>query len=221
MLSKRIIGMANMNSEADLSPVTYALAQLFIGLLLADHSDLADIFMARLVKRCPYVLPYYPLRGQLSIEEHNKLIGRKASEQTVNYNQRMTGIISLYAAICQTSPQAVPHILPQPTIQHIPAYFKPEGAWKWLASIVRPPLPLLDVTPQLLYNFLRMASERLYQVYNKQFIKLLQALATQGIDEKKIRWNDGVMGDLSMVRNMLSDWMQSGQIVGAGGRIPT
>lgn len=65
LLSKRIIGMANMNSEADLSPVTFALAQVVVALLIADHAGLADIFMARLVKRCPYIVPYYPLRGSV------------------------------------------------------------------------------------------------------------------------------------------------------------
>lgn len=67
LLSKRIIGMANMNSESDLSPVTFALAQVFVALLLSGgNQELSEIFMARLVKRCPYVLPYYPLRGQVS-----------------------------------------------------------------------------------------------------------------------------------------------------------
>jgi len=71
LLSKRIIGMANMNSDGDLSPVTFALAQVFVALLIGGNPELADIFMARLVKRCPFVLPYYPMRGQVSLYLHS------------------------------------------------------------------------------------------------------------------------------------------------------
>lgn len=65
LLSKRIIGMANMSNDADLSPVTFALASLVVALLVGGHEGLAEFLMARFVKRCPYVLPYHPLRGQV------------------------------------------------------------------------------------------------------------------------------------------------------------
>lgn len=67
LLSKRIIGMANMSNDADLSPVTFALAQLVVALLVAGHADLGDILMARFVKRCPYVIPYYPMRSTVRL----------------------------------------------------------------------------------------------------------------------------------------------------------
>jgi nucleoporin GLE1 len=57
LLSKKIIEMAGNNSETDLSPVTYALGQVIVALFCADHAEFADILMARLVKRCPYVIP--------------------------------------------------------------------------------------------------------------------------------------------------------------------
>ena len=138
----------------------------------------------------------------------------------MNYNQRMSGIVALYGAICQTSPSRVPRLLPAPTLEYLPNYFRPEGGWRWLASIVRPPLPLLDVTALLLYNFLRMTAERFYEIYNRQFLKLVQAVAMQGIDEKKIRWNEAVMGDLSKVRLMIGDWLTTNTVRGAEGRIP-
>lgn len=67
LLSKKIIEMAGNNNEPDLSPVTYALAQVVVALLCADHAEFAEIFMARLVKRCPYVVPFYPARGQVGL----------------------------------------------------------------------------------------------------------------------------------------------------------
>ena len=248
LLSKKIIEMAGNNNEPDLSPVTYALAQVVVALLCADHAEFADIFMARLVKRCPYVVPFYPARGQVGLHldppiasglclhelhscfsrqtpvpEYNKLIGRKESEQNVNYRQRMSGIVSLYAAIVQTAPTTVPHLTaPAPrTEQLVPAYFRPEGGWRWLSLILRAPLPLLDTTPLLIHTFLRMAAERFHQLFGRQFIKLLQALAEQGLDAKLIKWNEGVQGDLSKIRLMIQDWMDTGRIKGAEGRVPT
>lgn len=156
----------------------------------------------------------------MPIPDYNKLVGRKESEQGVNYKQRMSGIISLYAAIVQTSPSAVPKLLSSPTIQHVPAYFRPEGGWKWYAMVLRPPIPLLDTTALLLYVFLRMTAERFHQLYGKQYIKLLRAVAEQGVDQKQVKWNDGVQGDLAKVRLLIGDWIEKGQIKGAEGRIP-
>ena len=66
LLSKKITEMAGNNSEPDLSPVTYALAQIVVSLLLADHTAFGDILMARLVKRCPYIVPFFPSKGTVS-----------------------------------------------------------------------------------------------------------------------------------------------------------
>jgi nucleoporin GLE1 len=249
LLSKKITEMAGNNSEPDLSPVTYALAQIVVSLLLADHKPLGDILMARLVKRCPYIVPFFVSKGtvsfiyifvshrysprqgiiqltlvpllQLSPEEHSKLLGRKENEPSISYKQRMSGIISLYAAIVQTSPSSVPQLTSTPSLSSVPSHFRPEGGWRWLALIVRPPLPLLEVTALVLYTFLRISSERFHQIFGQQYIKLLKAIAEQAIDERKVKWNDAVQGDLSKIRLMIGDWMEKGQIVGAEGRIPT
>jgi len=164
------------------------------------------------------------VRPQTSKEDFLALIGRKPSEDTINYNQRMSGIVALYAAITQTSPSSVPHLLPpgtQPNLSAVPSYFRPEAGWRWYALIVRPPLTLLDLTPLLLYCFLRMTGERFYDLYGRQFVKLLRAIAEKGIDEKAVRWNEGVQGDLSKVRLLIGDWLANGRVVGAEGRTPT
>lgn len=148
-------------------------------------------------------------------------MGRKEGEPSISYKQRMSGMISLYAAIVQTSPGDVPQLSPTPSLSSIPPHFRPEGGWRWLALIVRPPLPLLEVTPLLLHTFLRMSSERFHTLFGKQYIKLLRAIAEQGIDERKVKWNEGVQGDLSKIRLMIGEWMEKGQIIGAEGRIPT
>lgn len=159
----------------------------------------------------------------MSLPEYNKLVGRKDSEPGVSYKQRMSGIVSLYAAIVQTSPSTIPSVLPSGVrmAQHVPPYFRPEGGWRWLAIVVRPPVPLLDITALQLFVFLRMTGERFHSLFGKQYIKLLRAIAEQGIDQKLVKWNDGVQGDLAKVRLMIGDWMDKGQIKGADGRIPS
>lgn len=66
LLSKKLTEMAGNNSEHDLSPVTFALAQVVVALLLAGHTPLGEILMARLVKRCPYIVPFFPSKGTVS-----------------------------------------------------------------------------------------------------------------------------------------------------------
>ena len=210
-----------MNTEDDQSGVTYALAQVVIALLCSDHEELAEILMARLVKRCPYVLPFHPSRGSLTTEEFGKLVGRKVLEPSISYNQRMSGIVSLYAAIVQTSPSTVPNLLSRPmTSQHIPPYFRPEGGWKWYAVILRPPLPLLDLTPLLLYHFLRITGERFHSLYGHQYIKVVQAIVTQGTNGDVVKWNKDVQGDLSKVKILAGGWLENGVVKGAEGRQP-
>jgi len=155
------------------------------------------------------------------MDDFNSLIGRKASEQTVNYNQRMSGIISLYAAIVQTSPTSVPQLSPSPELSNVPTFFRPAGGWRWHALILRSPLPLLDITPLLLYTFLRMSCEKFFELYGKQYVKLLRSIAEQGIDGGAVKWNKEVQGDLSKVRILIGEWLQNGQVKGAEGRIPS
>lgn len=156
----------------------------------------------------------------MSQSEHNKLLGRKEDESTINYSQRMSGIIGLYAAICQTSPSAVPSISPSSNPSAVPAYFRPSAGWAWLALILRDPLPRLEVTPLLLYSFLRMSGERFYALYGRQYVKLLRAITDQAIDRSMVQWNPNVQGDISKVRIMLGEWIQNGRVEGAKGRIP-
>lgn len=139
----------------------------------------------------------------------------------MSYKQRMSGIISLYAAIVQTAPSSVPSLLQQRTIGMIQPFFRPEGGWRWLATVVRPPFPLLDTTALLLYVFVRMTGERFHALYGKQYEKLLRALAEQGIDQKVVKWNPGVQGDLAKVRLLIAEWLERGQVKGAEGRVPS
>ena len=60
-ISKGLIRQAGTEVSAK-QDAGFPLARIVLGLLLRGHAALGDVLMARLVKTCPLVVPYYPSR---------------------------------------------------------------------------------------------------------------------------------------------------------------
>ena len=65
-LSKALIKQAESEVSAK-SEAAFPLARVILGLLLRGHAALGEVFFARLVKKCPWVVPYYPVRQRVSL----------------------------------------------------------------------------------------------------------------------------------------------------------
>lgn len=77
-------------------------------LLYSKHDEFFDILMGRFIKRCPYIIPCYLNKVGMEKEYLKRLGYREVDdngtmETEIQYSERMTGIIALYAAICQTT----------------------------------------------------------------------------------------------------------------------
>ncbi|WFD22056.1 Nuclear pore complex nucleoporin component [Malassezia equina] len=91
-LSKCLIRQAEQEVAAR-QETAFPLARLVMGILLRGHAKLGDVFIARLVKKCPWVLGYVPERGTLTEEEHRKLLGFKTHDETLqSYVSRMVEV---------------------------------------------------------------------------------------------------------------------------------
>lgn len=64
-LSKLLIRQAE-NEVLAKAEAAFPLAKIVMGLLLRGHASLSDILCARFVKKCPWVLPYYPPQAPVS-----------------------------------------------------------------------------------------------------------------------------------------------------------
>ncbi|KAG8938028.1 hypothetical protein FRC03_007704 [Tulasnella sp. 419] len=120
-------------------------------------------------------------QGQ-SDDEYRKSLGYKpvnSGETSGQYADRMVGMLTLYAAILQTSP--TPSIsqgfAPPPYIIPAPYAFQLPRLWTLLSRILSTPRLLEDPSaPQILFGVIEIAGDRALSVYGKQFAKIRRML---------------------------------------------
>lgn len=186
-LSKTLIKQAEAEITANPS-AAWPLARVIVGLMLMGHGEgLGNVLMSRFVKKCCWVIPFSPAKQPGQTEaEHLKLTGHLANtqESTLEYTNRLSGILTLYATILCVLPS--PDLLPPPPPSHPPypafspnlilPHFRLSAGWSWIASILRPPLSQLEPTPTLIAAFLDVAAPRMLDVYGEQMKKVLMAI---------------------------------------------
>jgi nucleoporin GLE1 len=204
-LSKALIKQAETEVTARLE-VAFPLARLVHALISQhNHAQLGDVLMARLVKKCFWITGAYPPRSRFPDDAaHQKALGHnvQSSESLMAYAQRMTGIMSLYTAICALSNPSSP------------AHFHPSALWTLLVSLFSLPLSSLEPVPQIIETILFIAGKTLLQAYGKQWAKLWQCLLEQGIRAKKAEFNQKdaawVRASIVKLTLLLEDWKTKG-----------
>jgi nucleoporin GLE1 len=143
-----------------------------------------------------------------------------ANETLVQYAERMSGLVALYASILQTSPLDPPQgPCPDSTaLAHVPVHFRPAAGWRWLVLMLRPPLVGLEPTPLLLVTFLEIAGPGLREVYGRQFDKYLEVLLREGMREGKAGFSEKAKSSTVRLLLWLEDWEKKGVVEGAPGR---
>ncbi|KNZ49764.1 uncharacterized protein VP01_47g2 [Puccinia sorghi] len=225
-LAKSVIRQAETEVTAKLSTV-YPLGRLVVGLMMVGYPEIGSILMGRLVKKCYFVVAYRPLPSAGQAEaEYRKQLGyqpeNSSQEETrVQYNNRMAGLVALFAAIKQTDPSdVVPSLKGVPTLEQInriPAELRLDSSWKWFANILKLPFIGLTATPRVLVSFLEVAGERLVEVYGRQFLKLLEAILEHGISNPhpslKFNWDDAdCKPSIVQLQGLLEDFLYKGRL---------
>ena len=128
---------------------------IFSCMLLEKHKPFCEILMGKLMQKCPYIAPMYIQKGvcfyQLTQsktstdEAYRRNLGYVKKddgkyESEIQYGERMCGILSVYAAIIQTT--ALPH-----------SYGISHG-WTWMARILN--MPPRRITGLLIITFLEV-----------------------------------------------------------------
>ncbi|KAJ9094134.1 hypothetical protein QFC19_008086 [Naganishia cerealis] len=207
-ISKSLIKQAE--SEISAKPeAAYPLAKVIVGLFLRGHQALNDILFARFVKKCCWVIPYFPPKQpEQSDVDYRKSIGQKdvaGTEDSVQYNQRMAAILTVYLAICSTDiPTLVETLNDKPASiaqleQLITPEFRITACWTWLAMMGKAPLPYLDPAPKLISTAFEMVGQDMIQAFGmKQMRKLAQAYMDDGLggkDGDEERASQGVLAN--------------------------
>ncbi|OWZ66618.1 hypothetical protein AYX14_05912 [Cryptococcus neoformans] len=220
-VSKVLITQAQ--SEITSKPASaFPLAKVVVGLMLRGHAALGDVLFARFVKKCPWVVPFYPApQANQSREEYEKSTGRGTDESQHEYISRMSSICTLFFAILQTPLMPLIPTLPSaPTPEEldklIPKPMRLTYAWMWLALALRGPMPASPPIAALLTTWIEIALAEVIRIYGKgQTDKLRESLERQGIQGGEIKGDGGMSRD--KLGFVLDKW-KSGEDMAMKGR---
>lgn len=177
-----------------------------------------------MLSRCPLICLLIVLQGQ-SDEMHQRALGHappSAGESLVQYAQRQSGIIALYAAILQTSPVAPPQAPnATPPLANVPAHLRPAAMWRTLMLLLRPPLVSLEPTPLLVVTFLEIAGPRMSEIFGRQTNKVFEALLREGCRDatNPVGFSDKAKSSRVRLLLWLEEW-EKGRIEEIAGRSP-
>ncbi|GFZ47862.1 hypothetical protein JCM24511_05609 [Saitozyma sp. JCM 24511] len=194
-LSKALIKQAEHEIAAN-TDAAFPLGRIVVGLLLRGHAAFGEVLFARLVKKCPWVVPYYPSRQpNQPREEYEKSTGRGSDESVSDYIIRMGGILTLYFSIVQTSlGSMVSSIAVAPTPDQLPVLIIPPlrvpAAWTWLSNMLRGPLISAPPAAHLLAIWIKVAGPEVIRVYgHRQVEKIMEAMYREGLEGGRIKGN--------------------------------
>ncbi|KAG0611095.1 hypothetical protein M758_7G115100 [Ceratodon purpureus] len=157
----------------------FALAQVIVN-VASQVPQVMDIVLAKLHEVCIYTVPKYYLFTKDQFESdaaYYKALGYREEdgklESTDDYVGRMAAYMAFYGAMIQTEVAGGqnPHGL--------------AAGWAWCARLLNN-IPADRNTAVALEAFLKMAGFRLYQVYPKPFMRVMQAIVTEFIEKLKI-----------------------------------
>ncbi|KAJ1019479.1 hypothetical protein NDA16_000790 [Ustilago loliicola] len=225
-LAKCLIRQAEQEVAAK-QDTAYPLARVVVWLMLLGHTELADVLMARLCKKCPWVIPVWPARTkEMDEATYRKVMGYKSAEETTeNYSNRMNGISAFYFAILQTVPTPPPGAN-NIELDRIPIHLRSTTLWRWSVRALTPSaagVVFLDhpMCPSTWAVFIEIAGTYALRVYGKQMRKVFELLLMDGLEGKKAGWlkQDKPYVKAATVRLelLLTDWSGSaGKAVIAG-----
>eukprot|EP00871_Galdieria_phlegrea_P002767 jgi/Galph1/3491/GphlegSOOS_G2138.1 len=145
------------------SDSAFSIAAVIIA-VTAEFPYLRQLFLAQFHQVCIFTIPAYAVRSkEESVETFWQTMGWKQAETVDRFFERMSGYISLFAAVLQTQ-------LPSLAIN----LFGLESAWTWLARVLN--MKPRRFTAFILISFLDIAGYALWRKYSKQFDKMLRLI---------------------------------------------
>lgn len=216
-LSKCLIRQAEQEVAAK-QDTAFPLARVIVWLLLEGHTALGEVLMARLTKKCCWCLAFCPAKKPDQDEaSYAKTIGKAGmDEATLQYTSRMSGIMAMYFAVCQTTPTTPPSQQAL-DVSRIPNSMRPSALWIWQARMVSPRMLEHTVAPALLSTMIEIAGPCLLSTYGVQCRKVWTLLLVEGLGNRKAGFTQDKAANSARVRLqlLLEEWSKAGVVQGA------
>lgn len=192
--------------------------------MLRGHPAFGTVVYARLVKKCPWVVPYWPVRTEVSFyrivradvqeqsrEEYEQSTGQLADESHSQYIRRMVGIVRMYFAVLALPLGSLVRTLPsQPTppqlLKLIPEEWRLPSAWTWVAAALKANLAKHPATGPLLLAHLETVGPALVKTYGPQQVGKVFAAEKAGVESGAIRCDTAATR--ATIKSSVEDWEQ-------------
>lgn len=154
-------------------------------------------FQSHLFINCPYAIPYFPVKEENQNDVEYMIIcgyqlDKNGSIETdESFQNRIYNLIGLYSAIIQCN-MSERH----PQDMHY--------AWRWLAMILNDK-PRTVISALILDSFLSMSTHKLYQIYGKQYLKLIQFIKNVYIERITAITDNNHRQTLMKLKSLISD----------------
>lgn len=171
--------------------------------LWSVHPQFGKILFAEMKQRCPFLIPF---------KYHGKHLNsvKQLDKKLINYNfdsagnvesnfKHLTGIVRLYAAIIFISSKFDQSII---GLSH---------AWVFVSTILNQN-PIADITAIMLIEFLSINGFIMFQVYQKQFVKLLKYINTHYLKKIILITPTGCEGPIFRLNSFISKSLYTGSI---------
>lgn len=132
--------------------------------LMVEFPELTELLIARFIKKCPYLIGY---TCSIATNEGRKDMGWRESEDPSQYNERMAGIVAVWAVITTCQP-----LNPETDVHPYPI----SNSWVFLARVVNTPSQYLTENHFAVVNgWWEVASRTFLKFFGKQGRKILEA----------------------------------------------
>lgn len=201
-VAKAIVAQAETEVRAHASS-SLPLGKLALNLLV-EFPQLKEFLLTRFIKKCPFVIGY---TCAIHTEEGRLRMGWKRHdddkwEDEVSYDERMTGMMTLYGVITRLP-------LDPKYFNNVEHPLPIANSWVMLARLVNQPKNLLTNAHFItISSWWEAAAKELVEAYGKQGVKMLNLLWTswaQSVDDK------GFAGAKTL-QTIGEDWIQTGKI---------
>lgn len=205
----------------------FPLARIILSIMLQGHAAFGTVLFARLVKKSPWVVPYWPTRSTVSPacsnandkgqsrEEYEKSTGRALDESTSDYIRRMSGITRMYFAVLALPLAPLVQALnARPTPQQLQALladpWRLPAAWSWAAGALRAPMPKYPPTAHLLLVHIEMLGSALLALYGRKQVGKLLAAVREGVQGGAIKGDTPASRATLLLR--VEEWEKTGSL---------
>ena len=185
-IARRIVGQGDTSVHTTpAQAMPYALTCVF--LIGNGEPELETHLLAEFHRKCIYTVPYLIDRASMSADDFLTAIGKRKSENTEQYVERMTGIATLYGVFL--------------------AVYKPfhPKLWSLFARILN--LPAKRTTASILCNLFAYTSAPMHASFGTQFEKLILYLVKEWIPQLP---RDKCGQEIAFLTNFVQETAQQG-----------